>query len=89
MAANNRIENEKSLARTEKINHPFNKIHNTQLPLSLFISELPQKESYFEAQVGVPDRGKRDAIAAMAAKPVLIRVAPPRYGSVNLNCPDE
>nr|GMD25951.1 hypothetical protein Iba_chr08cCG14960 [Ipomoea batatas] len=31
-------------------------------------------ESYFEAQLGVPDRGKRDAIAAMAAKPVLIRL---------------
>nr|GMD28953.1 hypothetical protein Iba_chr08eCG12150 [Ipomoea batatas] len=47
------------------------------------------RDSYIEAQLRVPDRGKREAIAAMAAKPVLIRVAPPRYGSVNLNCPDK
>nr|GMD24333.1 hypothetical protein Iba_chr08bCG13750 [Ipomoea batatas] len=47
------------------------------------------RDSYFEAQLRVTDGGKREAIAAMAAKPVLFRVAPPRYGSVNLNCPDK
>nr|GMD28854.1 Endonuclease/exonuclease/phosphatase protein [Ipomoea batatas] len=38
------------------------------------------QDSYFEAQLRVTDGGKREAIAAMAAKPVLFRVAPPRYG---------